>query len=280
MKVYKMDKAPRQYASGHTSKGNQWKWKADGYWYKADQFGYEGMAESVVTHILNKVNVPFRYVQYEPASISYDDRIWDGCRSEDFYERFPNIKGYELVPLEKLYRLHVGQSLAEHLGKISTVSDRIMHTAKFVKDVTGLYEFDDYLSFLIQTDAFFLNEDRHTNNIAVLWNPDTDKYEYCPYFDFGLSLFSDTREDYPIDMDYFACKKRIQAKPFSVDFDEQLDIAERISDKRFFVPVTVSEIRKSLEMFFEQFDIDNRIIKRITETVVYQASKYSYMIKS
>ncbi len=280
MKIYKMDNSPRQYMSGHTSKGNQWKWKDGGYWYKANQFGYEGLAESVVTHILNMVNVPFKYVRYESVSILYDDRIWDGCRSEDFYEKFPDIKGYELVPLEKMYRLHTGQSLAEHLGKMSEVSERIAYTVKFVKDVTGLYEFDGYLSFLLQADAFFLNEDRHTNNIAILWNPDTDKYEYCPYFDFGLSLFSDTREDYPLDMDYFACKKMIKAKPFSLDFDEQLDEAEKISDKRFYISKTVSEIRKSLELFFKSCDTDERIVKRVKETVVYQASKYSYMIKS
>ncbi len=280
MKIYKMDNSPRQYMSGHTSKGNQWKWKDGGYWYKANQFGYEGLAESVVTHILNMVNVPFKYVRYESVSILYDDRIWDGCRSEDFYEKFPDIKGYELVPLEKMYRLHTGQSLAEHLGKMSEVSERIAYTVKFVKDVTGLYDFDDYLSFLLQADAFFLNEDRHTNNIAILWNPDTDKYEYCPYFDFGLSLFSDTREDYPLDMDYFACKKMIKAKPFSLDFDEQLDEAEKISDKRFYISKTVSEIRKSLELFFKSCDTDERIVKRVKETVVYQASKYSYMIKS
>ena len=28
-----------------SSKGNQLKWKKDGYWYKADYTGYEGLAE-------------------------------------------------------------------------------------------------------------------------------------------------------------------------------------------------------------------------------------------
>ena len=30
-----------------SSKGNQEKWKYEGRWYKLDQFGYEGLAETV-----------------------------------------------------------------------------------------------------------------------------------------------------------------------------------------------------------------------------------------
>ena len=31
-----------------SSKGNQEKWKDGGRWYKLDQFGYEGLAETVI----------------------------------------------------------------------------------------------------------------------------------------------------------------------------------------------------------------------------------------
>ncbi|HBM98351.1 MAG TPA: hypothetical protein DD413_02895, partial [Ruminococcus sp.] len=44
---------------------------------------------------------------------------------------------------------------------------------------------------MIEIDAFFLNEDRHTNNIAIIRNPDTNVFSLCPYFDQGLSLLSD-----------------------------------------------------------------------------------------
>ena len=42
---------------GHSSKGNQMKWKQDGYWYKADQFGYESLSEIVTSHLLEKSNI-------------------------------------------------------------------------------------------------------------------------------------------------------------------------------------------------------------------------------
>ncbi len=279
MKAYKMKNPPLEFSKSHTSKGNQLKWFQDGYWYKANQFGYENIAESVITDFLNKTEVPFAYVQYEQVHISYENQEFEGCRSRDFYEVFPDLQGYELIPLERLYRLHTGQHLARNLNKYSSVEEMIDSTVEFVENVTGLNLFHDYLSYLIQVDTFFLNEDRHTNNIAVLWNPDTDEYAYCPYFDFGASLFSDITKDYPLEKDFYACRKKIQAKPFSADFDEQLDVVEKISDKSFFIPMSVSEIRKEMERLFEKMDVDERIKHRVTETVAYQATKYTYMVK-
>ena len=52
MKSYKLKNSPKCYGDIHTSKGNQLKWFEDGYWFKADQFGYEGIAEAVVTYFL------------------------------------------------------------------------------------------------------------------------------------------------------------------------------------------------------------------------------------
>lgn len=40
-----------------SSKGNQEKWVEDGVWYKLDQFGYEALAECVVSEILEKSNI-------------------------------------------------------------------------------------------------------------------------------------------------------------------------------------------------------------------------------
>ena len=35
-----------------SSKGNQLKFTRDGFWYKADYLGYEGLAETVVSRLL------------------------------------------------------------------------------------------------------------------------------------------------------------------------------------------------------------------------------------
>jgi hypothetical protein len=122
-----------------------------------------------------------------------------------------------------------------------------------------------------------LNEDRHANNIAVLWNPDTDAYEYCPYFDFGLSLFADIKEDFPLSMDFTDCRKIIKAKPFSVDFDEQLDVCEKIGVSELKFPFRHPQMRKEAEAALKNNECDKAFKQRVIETLVYQANKYQYM---
>ena len=40
-----------------SSKGNQEKWRDGGRWYKLDQFGYEGLAETVISRLLEHSSV-------------------------------------------------------------------------------------------------------------------------------------------------------------------------------------------------------------------------------
>ena len=51
-----------------SSKGNQEKWQEGGRWYKLDQFGYEGLAETVISRLLERSSIetdtPFRFVRY------------------------------------------------------------------------------------------------------------------------------------------------------------------------------------------------------------------------
>ena len=62
-----------EFASGKkiaqtSSKGNQEKWLSNGRWYKLDQFGYEGLAETFVSRLLEQSTIetdtPFRFVRY------------------------------------------------------------------------------------------------------------------------------------------------------------------------------------------------------------------------
>ena len=45
MKNVNLDTYSPFHKTGHTSKGDQRKWKVDGIWYKADYMGYESLAE-------------------------------------------------------------------------------------------------------------------------------------------------------------------------------------------------------------------------------------------
>ena len=50
--------------TGHTSKGDQLKWKSEKKWYKADYMGYEGLAEVLVSHLLQKSTMRHPFVLY------------------------------------------------------------------------------------------------------------------------------------------------------------------------------------------------------------------------
>ena len=61
----------------HSSKGNQLKWSKNGIWYKADNLGYEGMSETVVSKLLIKSDLKKdAYVSYEPEQIRYKNKVY------------------------------------------------------------------------------------------------------------------------------------------------------------------------------------------------------------
>lgn len=261
----------------HSSKGNQLKWEMDGFWYKADAFGYESLAEVVVSHTLMKSNLD-AFVQYEPVWICYKGRRYRGCRSKNFKR-----EGEELIPLERLARICTGFGLAKELARISDVKQRILYTVELVENVTGIADFGKYLTRMLEIDAFFLNEDRHTNNIALLYDVSEKTYRLCPFYDMGLSLYSDTRDAYPLDMGFEACRERITAKPFARDFDEQLDAANELYGD--YLKISVQNAEALLEEVVESYHLCDGAgevyrreeLQRVKETLRYQLGKYRYM---
>lgn len=140
---------------------------------------------------------------------------------------------------------------------------------------------------MLEMDAFFLNEDKHTNNISLLYNKETDSYRLCPLYDMGLSLFADTKVDFPLDKDYFACKEKIVAKPFSRDFDEQLDVANELYGSYLKFDFSASRISDVITELQEKYlltenDVVNgrvdgyteREFRRVEDTLRYQAAKH------
>ena len=96
-----------------------------------------------------------------------------------------------------------------------------------VERVTGLRNFGIYMNQLFTIDALFLNEDRHTHNMAVLMDGE-GRFFLCPVFDNGGTLLSDMSMDYPMSEDPVVLMREVKAKTISADFDEQLDVSERL----------------------------------------------------
>ena len=71
MEIIDLSKLEPQETLNHTSKGNQLKWKCDGYWYKADHMGYEGLAETIVSAMLEKSTIKYPFVVYEYSQIKF-----------------------------------------------------------------------------------------------------------------------------------------------------------------------------------------------------------------
>ncbi len=254
--------------SGHTSKGDQPKWNVGDLWYKADHMGHEGLSEAIVSWMLAHSTVD-DFVRYEPLVIHSVDGQYVGCRSRNF-RRDDEM----LIPLEKLHRAYHGIGLAAKLAQFPEVEDRIRYTVSFVEETTGLSDFGIYLGTLLELDAFILNEDRHTNNIAVIRNEKTGKFRLCPIFDNGLSFLSDLK-DYPLDLDLYQCIEAVAAKPFSVDFGEQLEAANRVCKSGLRFRFTKTQLQQALWELAEYYDA--RIIARVEQVILEQMRKYGYL---
>lgn len=255
-----------------SSKGNQLKWLVGGKWYKADHMGYEGLCEVVISQLLEKSNVK-DFVRYHPVMIAFDSKEYAGCYSDNF-----RAKNESIVTLEHLSKQWLANSFAKELLRYEEPKDKIRRTAEFIEKVTKLENVGAYLTAMLELDAFFLNEDRHTNNIAFILNDDTGEYRYCPYFDFGLSLLADTTEDYPMGEDVYQLIGKIHAKPFDRDFDTQLDAAEELFGTKVRLSFTRADIDAALNDVAAYYPAD--IIERARDILYAQRKKYQYFFNN
>lgn len=255
---------------GHSSKGDQRKWLIDNVWYKVDYMGYEGLSESVVSTLLQKSTIRYPFVQYDLLEFEKDGNTFHGCASANFLD-----SGWILLPLEKIYRMYTGESIALRLVDFDTPIERIKFLVNAVESITKIPNFGNYLTTILEIDAFFMNEDRHTNNLAVLYNGELDEYRLCPIFDQGLALFSDTTIDYSLDKTLDDCLKKIEAKPFSLSFDDQLDAAEELYGIQLHFGFTKKEVDEAVDAAVYY---DNAIKTRVKDLIHRQMRKYQYLM--
>ncbi|MBR4514537.1 MAG: hypothetical protein IKO61_06590 [Lachnospiraceae bacterium] len=195
-----------------TSEGTQIKYKKDGYWYKLDSQGNEGLCEYLASTLLQYSDLkPDEYIRYEQGLINGRP----GCRSKDFLEH----EDEELVTIYRLYYNEYGRNLAEVLAGQETMEERIAYTTQFVKKSTGC-DITDYLKKTITLDRLILNEDRHVNNLALIG---TDSgFRAAPIFDNGKSLLTANPSFNKI-LPLSENVKRVIARPFSGSFQQMYD---------------------------------------------------------
>lgn len=275
--MLKLSKDCLQFNSQQSSKGNQLKWKNMNNWYKLDYLGYESLAEFIVSHLLQYSTLESdKFVLYHVDRVKYNNSVFNCSVSADFL----HDNKYQLITLERLHKEVKGTSLYKIIWSLASVKDRISALVDIVQEITGLNNFGTYLSVLLTIDALFLNEDRHFHNIAVLMN-DSGVFNYCPIFDNGNCLLSDTTMDYPLSVDYMLVinDNKVQAKTISTDFDEQLDVIEKLYGRNIQFTFDKKDLRDIINS--PDLSIYSKEEKeRVYEIICQQMRKYSYLFKN
>lgn len=261
-----------EFASGRrivqtSSKGNQEKWLDSGRWYKLDQFGYEGLAETLVSILLERSNIemdtPFRFVRYRMERMRAHRLERTGCSSPDFL-----APGQSIITLSHLLSRQEEKSLAQRLGRLPSDRQRIAYLAQATAEFTGLADLPAYLALLFEVDALFLNDDRHLNNIAVL--EQDGEYDYCPIFDNGAALLSNQR-DYPMDIDPRGLIPKVAARPFHISFNRQRNTVVGLFGRQLRLPRLCREdILAELEPLLEYYPRRDRglIADRVCQVIL------------
>lgn len=252
-----------------SSKGNQEKWydKDTNKWYKLDQFGYEALTETIISILLKKSNIksdtPFSFAEYQMEKLNVHGRDRTGCSSKNFLE-----SGQSIITLSHLFSRHLGMSLKEKLERLPSDKKRIEYLASATTEYIGLKEFPQYLTLLFEIDALFLNDDRHLNNIAVIEK--NGKFDYCPIFDNGAGLLSNTQFS-PMDIDPKGLIKDVVARPFNTSFTRQINTARALYGKQLNMPqLTRKEIVAELEPLLGYYPERDRglIADRVVECIM------------
>lgn len=235
-----------------SSKGNQEKWydEESGSWYKLDQFGYEALTETAVSMLLERSNVehdtPFTFVRYGMERLRVHGRERTGCSSRNFLR-----PGQALITVNRLLTNSLGMPLREKLTRLPSDRKRIAFLAETTAELTGLERFPQYLTLLFEIDSLFCNDDRHLNNIAVI--EQGGKYDYCPIFDNGAGLLSNTHL-LQMDIAPKALISTLQARPFNTTFTRQVNTARGLYGAQLVMPkLCGEEIRAVLRPILEYY---------------------------
>lgn len=252
-----------------SSKGNQEKWlDADlNRWYKLDQFGYEALAETLISVLLKKSNIesetPFTFVRYQMEKLHVHGRDRTGCVSDNFLK-----SGQSLITVNRLLTNTLGTPLKQKLLQLPSDKRRIAYLAEATADVTGLKGFPQYLTLLFEVDALFCNDDRHLNNIAVV--EQNGSYSYCPIFDNGAGLLSNTQIS-QMDIQPKALVASLQARPFNTTFTRQMNTARSLYGRQLTTPIfSAEDIHNAVQPLLEYYPVRDRgiIADRVTACIL------------
>ena len=246
-----------------SSKGNQIKWRrSDGIWAKADDMGYEGLAEQIASRLLAHSNFD-SYAEYEACKIIEDETEYVGCVSADFLSA-----DEVLLTIARLFEMDVLNN--DRDMKAMSASQRLIYLIENTERITGMTRFGKWLGMLLEFDALILNEDRHLHNIAIVKKPD-GTFRPMPVFDNGAGFMSDTYRDYPIGISINIGVRKVKSKPIATDFSKQLAAVADVVGLSLKIACEPDAIQVSSQAY------PPHIVSRVHDIFTYQARRYPHL---
>lgn len=214
MENYTIDRAYAILASIDTM-GSQTKFHKDGYWYKCDSLGMEGLAEEVTSMLLSCSNIK-DYVTYERCTINGKK----GCRSRDFLNTHE-----QFITFDTLYRNMTGRSLSDKMGELQNADARLHYLIDFIQKATEL-DATAYLYKNLALDMITRNPDRHFNNLGIILQAD-GTFRFAPIFDNGQGLMMNFNITPPI-LEDEEKEERLCAATVSGSFEAQFVAIDKL----------------------------------------------------
>ncbi|MCM1273711.1 MAG: hypothetical protein NC220_08840 [Clostridium sp.] len=196
-----------------SSEGTQVKYRKDGYWYKIDKHGEEGLVEYLVSNVLtfSTLNAD-EYVLYDADTINGKS----GCVSKDFLKCIED----SFVTFQRVYKNVTGCDLTNTVNNLDTLQERFAFVLNFLKVNMG-YDAANYLQKVLTVDFLSLNTDRHFNNLGFIVHKDGTVTD-APVFDNGQGLLNGN-----VSINKYLSiaenTKRVVARPFSGSHRKMLD---------------------------------------------------------
>ena len=249
MKIMK-DSLMINYQLKNSANGVQSKYynEYDNYWYKEDYLGTEGLSEYVSTLLLQGSGIS--HAKYTPCQFKNGLKTVIGCKSINFLSKEEDlVSAYELIMNYK--QIDITKAI---IGM--TVSEKIIFFVSMIENITGIENYGAHLTNILQLDAVTKNEDRHFNNISFVEKSD-GSFQPAPIFDNGAAFLSD-KYSYGENLscnELFDKMTEVQSKPFSMDFDEQLDACEQLYPSKILLNKNIQLDKDMLSHFYSNEDI-------------------------
>lgn len=171
-----------KYDGRTVTKGTQKKYYRNGYFYKVNSLGNEGITEYIVYSVLKNSSLSRNMiVPYEYCRIN--GKI--GCRSKSFL-----VDGRQFVTMSTLHERVCGtDDISDRLMRIDNAKSRLEYLLD-IAEIAGIPrgQFMVYLNVLLSIDLLIENVDRHAHNYGVVYDNRGKRYSIAPVFDNGYAL--------------------------------------------------------------------------------------------